>query len=50
MFEGDAAGMDVWDGSESQATVVLNLKTAILILICGGEVGRERRVWSRSSV
>ena len=40
MFEGDAAGMHVWDGSESQARVALKL-----VVICGGDVGGERRVW-----
>ena len=47
MFEGNAADMDVWDGSEShssQATVSLNLKTAVVMVVCGGEVGGGSRL------
>ena len=48
MFEGNAADMDEWDGSEShvsrQATVSLNLKTAVVMVVCGGEVGGVSRL------
>ena len=46
MFEGDAKGMDVWDGSESHSSqaAVLNLKTAVVMVVCGGEFGGVSRL------